>query len=152
MHKSTAADGKWLVDGRMDSVAADARFVVTLINQKAYLQVCMTGCTEVRWCTVPHVVLSLGAQEFNASVSDTVPVRTSCYTPFLPPLGDLSALFTNAAWVAGSDTSGRVTTPACTGRDRFMLQWGGDNILHTNTFVLCSVDASTYSVRVVCCC
>ena len=120
MHKTTGADGKWHVQALLTNTANDTQARITVVNDRAYYAT------------------------YNAT---TMKLLTSqCYSAYMPPLGDLTQVFGNAVFSPASDPPALVTTPECSSRDRFTLQWGPTNVLRSNTFVFCAVADSTFQV------
>lgn len=120
MHKTTGPDGKWHVQALLTSTANGTLSRITLVNDRGYFAT------------------------YNAS---TMQLLTSqCYSAYVPPLGDLTTVFGNAVFSSASDPPALVTTPQCSTRDRFTLQWGPNNVLRSNMFVFCSVADSTFQV------
>ena len=120
MHKTTGADGKWHVQALLTNTVNDTQARITVVNDRAYYAT------------------------YNAT---TMKLLTSqCYSAYMPPLGDLTQVFGNAVFSPASDPPALVTTPECSSRDRFTLQWGPTNVLRSNTFVFCAVADSTFQV------
>jgi len=73
------------------------------------------------WCLLIVVVVVPAWQVFNATTG--LVLSNSCYSQRLPPTGGLDQVFLDAVFASSSEPA-LASIPACSGEDKFMLQWG----------------------------